>query len=138
MVPYLKKHYTHSKYTTVPALHVIKATKRSHGRYSLDDSYIEKDKKNRRLVCCHNCNTSWFSDIGNLYQNNGGCPTCQELQRDKEWKEKYDLIIETMHNGSKLNKHQNHWLWWNKQKDKQGKLKIDRVKLLQKAYLITI
>lgn len=109
---------------------------RSNCRYSLDNSHIGKDKKNRRLVCCNHCNTSWFSDIGNLYQNNGGCPTCQEMQRDKEWKERHNGIVQSIKADRKLEKSQTHWLWQNKRKYTEGKLKPERLKLLQEENLI--
>jgi len=67
--------------------------------------------------------------------NKAGCPNCLELKKETEWKEKLALIIETIKNGGKLNKQQNHWLWGNKKKMKEGKLKIDRVKLLQTIQL---
>ena len=107
----------------------------SKGRYTLDDSHIGLDEKGRRLTHCNRCNVSWWVTVGNLMKDKANCPTCLKIKKDKEWKEKYDLIIETMNNGSKLNKQQNHWLWWNQQKYKEGKLKTDRVKLLQKANL---
>jgi len=108
----------------------------SKGRYTLDDSYIGVDNKGRRLVYCNRCNTSWSVTIGNLMKDKAGCPTCQEIQRDKEWKEKYDGILQSLKANIKPNKAQSHWLWQNKRKDKEGKLKVERLRLLQEANLI--
>ena len=110
--------------------------KKSKGRYSLNDSHIGIDEKGRRLTHCNRCNRSWWVTVGNLMGDKAGCPTCLENKKDKEWKEKYNLVIKAMDNGDRLSKSQKHWVWWNQQKYKEGKLKTDRVKLLQKAALL--
>ena len=113
-----------------------KLIEKSRGRYTLDDSHIGIDEKGRRLTYCNRCNKSWLVTVGNLMKNKANCPNCLELKKDKEWKAKYDLVVKAMDNGDKLNKHQKHWVWWNQQKYKEGKLKENRVKLLQKSTLL--
>ena len=109
---------------------------KSKGRYTLDDSNIGIDEMGRRLTHCNRCNDSWWVTVGNLIKDKANCPNCLELKKDKEWKAKYDLIVEAIDNGNKLNKQQKHWVWWNQQRYKEGKLKADRVKLLQKTTLL--
>lgn len=113
-----------------------KLIEKSKGRYSLNESHIGLDEKGRRLTDCNRCNDSWWVTVGNLMKNKANCPNCFEQKKDREWKFKYDLCVEAINNGSKLNKHQKHWIWWNEKRYEEGKLKIDRVKLLQKANLL--
>ena len=109
---------------------------KSKGRYSLDDSNIGLDEIGRRLTHCNRCNSSWWVTVGNLMKDKAGCPTCQETQRDKEWEEKYDGIVQNLQANIKPNKAQSNWLWQNKRKYKQGKLKPERLKFLQEVNLI--
>ena len=109
---------------------------KSKGRYSLDDSNIGLDEMGRRLTHCNRCNSSWMVTVGNLMKDKAGCPTCQEIQRDKEWIEKYDGIIQSLKANIKPNKAQSNWLWQNKRKFKESKLKLERFKLLQEVNLI--
>jgi len=113
-----------------------KLAKQSRGRYTLDDSHIGIDDKGRRLVHCNQCKHSWKVTVSNLLASKAGCPTCLENKKDKEWKVKYDLVVKALLNGIKLNKKLNNWLWHNKRKHKESKLKPSRVKLLQASNLI--
>ncbi len=108
----------------------------SKGRYSLDDSCIGIDDKGRRLVQCNRCHTSWSVTVGNLMKDKAGCPSCQEIQKDKEWKEICAGIMESQKDQIKLNKSQVSWLWHNRNKHKEGKLKPKRVEFLQESNLI--
>ncbi len=106
---------------------------KSNGKYSLSELNIGIDKKGRRLVHCNTCDHEWFTTVGNLMKNTGGCPNCFEIQKDTNWKLNYDLVIKALQDGIKLDKKQKHWVWHNKRKFSEGKLKDDRVKLLLKA-----
>ena len=110
--------------------------KYSKGRYTLDDSCIGVDYKGRRLVHCNRCNTSWFATIGNLMKDKTGCPTCQEIQRDSDWKGHCADVLNSQKSQTKLTRAQSHWLWHNKRKHKENDLKQERVKILQDANLI--
>ncbi|MEA1954301.1 MAG: hypothetical protein U9O24_07900 [Campylobacterota bacterium] len=109
-----------------------KLIKISKGRYTLDDSQIGLDKKGRRLTRCNKCNKSWLVTVGNLMGNKAGCQNCLELKKDKEWKLKYDLVLQSLQNGIKLDKKLSNWVWQNKRKYIEGKLKVDRINLLNK------
>lgn len=109
----------------------------SKGRYNLDDSCIGLDDKGRRLVYCNQCDTSWSVTVGNLMKDKAGCPTCQDIKRDKEWREKYNNIVQIIKSEKKLNKAQKHWLWQNNRKHEEGKLKTERVQLLKNAKLLS-
>ncbi len=106
---------------------------KSNGKYCLDNSIIGIDEKGRRLVHCNTCDHRWFTTVGNLMKDTGGCPNCFEIQKDTNWKLNYDLVIKALQDGIKLDKKQKHWVWHNKRKFSEGKLKDDRVKLLLKA-----
>ncbi len=106
---------------------------KSNGKYCLSELNIGVDKKDRRLVHCNTCNHEWFTTVGNLMKNTGGCPNCFENLKETNWRINYDHVLKALQDGSKLDKKQKNWVWQNKRKYSEGKLKDDRVRLLKEA-----
>lgn len=63
-----------------------KLLEKSNGRYMLHPSAIGVDDKDRRVVICNRCKTSWKVTTGNLIVGKANCPVCHRQKKDKHWK----------------------------------------------------
>jgi len=68
-------------------------------------------------------------------KDSGGCPNCKNIEDITGWLEKYNLIVTALNHNEKLDKNQKQWVYWNKRKYAEGKLKKYRIRLLKKSNL---
>ncbi len=108
---------------------------KSDGNYSLSQKALLPDAKGRRLIHCHACGHEWPCIVGNIMKNKAGCPACFERRKDRHWQMKMEDILRTFHKGNTLTKKQKQWLWHNKQRLAQGKLKGRRQKMFREVQL---
>ena len=110
-----------------------KLLEKRKGRYRLHPGKIGVDKKGRRVVICNRCQTSWKVTTGNLLGNKANCPTCNWQKKHKRWKANLKRFLTATFFGKKLTKSQKHWIWYNRNQWKLGKLDPAKTAYLKRA-----
>ncbi len=70
---------------------------------------------------------------GNLLGNKANCPTCNWQKKHKRWKANLKRFLTATFFGNKLTKSQKHWIWYNRNQWKLGKLDPAKTAYLKRA-----
>ncbi|QOP46814.1 hypothetical protein FM071_10585 (plasmid) [Sulfurimonas paralvinellae] len=103
---------------------------KSNGRYSLDPKDPEL-RNNKSYVKCNRCKHSWYTLVGNIYTNNGGCPNCKRIKFIDEWRERYKEVLVYIAENKRLSEPLRKWVGYNIKRYEEGKLEPYKVRLLK-------
>jgi hypothetical protein len=110
---------------------------RTEGKYCLSKKDRSIDASGRKIIHCNRCAHEWPCLVNNLMQNKAGCPKCHQRKQDIQWERQCKRIATRLEKDLKLDKKQKHWLWHNRKRYHERRLKKSRVKLFKDANLHT-